>query len=62
MMMPRVGDEIVVQPYGKGVVRRLIGEARIEVATARIIRKQDGKMSNVVVCELHPTWFAVEVK
>ena len=59
MMMPRVGDKIIVQPFGEGIVNRLVGEARIEVALVRIIRKKDGQLTNMVLCELHPTWFAV---
>ena len=61
-MMPRVGDKIIVQPFGEGVVNRLIGEARIEVTLARIIRTSEGKLTTQVICELHPTWFAVGVK
>ena len=61
-MMPRVGDRIIVMPYGAGVVNKLIGEAQIEVALERIIKKKDGSLSNIVIAELHPCWFVVGTK
>ena len=55
-MLPRKGDEISVLPYGKAVVERMLAEGQCLVTLDRMIKGDNGSVTNQVVVELHPVW------
>ena len=55
-MLPRKGDEISVLPYGKAIVERVLEDGRCLVTLDRMIKRENGTITNQAVVELHPVW------
>jgi len=57
-MLPRKGDTINTLPYGPAIVDKLLDQGRCLVTIDRMVKHDNGSITNQVIVELHPVWIA----
>jgi hypothetical protein len=58
MIQPRRGEKVNVLPYGSAQVEKILDQGRLLVTVDRMVKHDDGSITNQVIVELHPVWIA----